>query len=449
MRARTRSTLCIAALLVAACGGGGSSSDPVAPPASCDATDRKVWLRDYMRAWYLWTGLSPSPDPAPFGSIDDYFAALLYGGGGAVPPDRFSRLESTESYRRFYEEGSTLGYGLFVAGLEVEGRPDLPLRVRHVEPKSDAAAQGLQRGQQIVSVGGRPAAELIADDDYALLVPDKAGQQLALVVRDGAGERGVTLTAAVYQLTPVPAEALLTSPGGRRVGYLMVKDMIGQIDAPVAAAIARFAAQRVDELVLDLRYNGGGRVSVGRTLASVVDPARTAGEVYARLRYNDQRAAANDQTFRFEGLPGLGLKRVYVLAGARTCSASEQLIHGLAPFVEVVLVGDATCGKPVGFLPRDDGCGTTVSAVNFDSVNATGEGGYYDGFAPRCAAADDLDHPLGDPAEGLLATALTLADGGACPPQPAARARPLAAVARAAVRRGVGEPQPGRGMIAD
>ena len=449
MRARNRLTLCIAALLVAACGGGGGRNDPVGPPASCDVADRKVWLRDYMRAWYLWAGLGPSPDPAPFGSIDDYFPALLYGGGGAIPADRFSRLESTESYRRFYDEGRTLGYGLSVAGLEVEGRPDLPLRIRHVEPESDAAAQGLQRGQQIVSLGGRPASELIAANDYELLLPGSEGEQLALVVRDGAGERALTLTARVYPLAPVPAEAQLASPGGRRVGYLMVKDMIDTATSPAAAAFGRFAAAGVDELVLDLRYNGGGRVAVGRTLASAIDPARTAGEVYARLRYNEARAAAYDQDYRFEEPPGLGLKRVFVLAGARTCSASEQLIHGLAPFVEVVLVGDTTCGKPVGFLPRDDGCGTTVSAVNFDSVNARDEGGYYDGFAPHCAAADDLDHPLGDPAEGLLATALALADGGDCPPQAAARAQPLAASARAAIRRGAGEPMPARGMVAD
>ncbi|MBI3156987.1 MAG: peptidase S41 [Burkholderiales bacterium] len=449
MRARTGLTLFIAALLVAGCGGG-SSSDPVAPPLSCDAADRKVWLRDYMRAWYLWAGLSPSPDPAPFGSIDDYFPALLYGGGGAVPADRFSRLESTESYRRFYDEGRTLGYGLSVAGLEVEGRPDLPLRIRHVEPESDAWTHGLRRGQQIVSLAGRPASALIADNDYALLVPDSEGEQLALVVRDAAGERALTVTATVHALAPAPAEALLASPGGRRVGYLMVKDMIDAATSPAAAAFERFAAAGVDELVLDLRYNGGGRVAVGRTLASHVDPARTAGEVYARLRYNAERAGDYDQSYRFEELPGPGLKRVFVLAGARTCSASEQLIHGLAPFVEVVLVGDTTCGKPVGFLPRDDGCGTTVSAVNFDSVNSRDEGGYYDGFAPHCAAADDLDHALGDPAEGLLATALTLADGGDCPPQAAAsRVRPLAASARAAIRRGAGEPMPARGMVAD
>lgn len=449
MRARTLLNLCLAAWLAAACGGGGGA-DPVAPPPSCAADDRKVWLRAYMRAWYLWTASSPSPDPAGFESIDDYFPALLYGGDGSIPADRFSRLEDTESYRRFYEEGSALGYGLSVAGLEVAGRPDLPLRIRHVEPNSDAAAQGLRRGQQIVSVGGRPASELIAADDYARLVPDVAGEQLALVVRDGAGERALTLTATAYALTPVPAEALLTSPDGRRVGYLKVKDMIDAATSPAAAAFERFAAAGVDELVLDLRYNGGGRVAVGRTLASHVAPARTAGEVYARLRYNDQRAGDYDQTYRFEELPGLGLRRVFVLAGARTCSASEQLIHGLAPFVEVVQVGGATCGKPVGFLPRDDGCGTTVSAVNFDSVNARDEGGYYEGFAPHCAAADDLDHALGDPAEGLLATALALADGSDCAAATAAsRVRPLSASARAAIRRGVGEPMPALGMVAD
>lgn len=415
MRPRLSIALTCAALLLAACGGGGGG-DPVGEPLTCSLPDRKDWLRDYMRQWYLWNASSPSPDPTPFATVDDYFQALLYDGDAQVPADRFSYGQSTESFQRFFGAGRTLGYGLFVAGIEVEGRPDLPLRIRHLEPRSDAAARGLRRGEQIVSVNGRPASELIAADDFDILVPQSVGERLELVVRGPGGDRSVTLTAGIYDLTPVPTTAVVGTPDGRRVGYVMVKDMVSQADGPVATAFARFRAEGVTEAVIDLRYNGGGQVAVGRNVASYVNAGLTAGQTYVDLLYNPQRAPDNDQTFRFaDPAAALALSRVYVLAGPRTCSASEQLVNGLRPFVDVVLVGGQTCGKPVGFLPRDDGCGTTWSAVNFESRNARGDGRYYDGLAPACAAADDLDRPLGDPAEGLLAVALAHADRGVCP----------------------------------
>jgi hypothetical protein len=416
MRARSSLVLTCTAVLLAACGGGGGGDDPVAAPLTCSVPDRKDWLREYMGQWYLWAASSPSPDPAPFASVDDYLQALLYTGDAQVPADRFSYSQSTESFERFFGAGRTLGYGLFVAGIEVEGRPDLPLRIRHLEPRSDAAAQGLRRGEQIVTVNGRPASELIAANDFEILVPQVVGERLALVVRGPGGDRSVTLTAGIYDLTPVPTEALVATAGGRRVGYVMVKDMVSQADGPLASAFARFRADGVSEVVVDLRYNGGGQVSVGRNLASYVNAGRTAGRTYVDLLYNAQRAPDHDQRFRFaDPAAALALSRVYVLSGPRTCSASEQVVNGLRPFVDVVLVGDTTCGKPVGFLPRADGCGTTYSVVNFESRNAVGDGRYYDGLAPTCGAADDLDRPLGDPAEGLLAAALSHVDRGVCP----------------------------------
>jgi carboxyl-terminal processing protease len=435
------------ALLLPACGGGGDGDDPVGQPLGCSVPERNGWLREYMRQWYLWSDASPSPDPAPYTSVEAYFADLLYGGDAEVPADRFSVSESTESFERFFGAGRSLGYGLFVAGVEVEGRPEQPLRIRYVEPRSDAALQGLRRGEQIVSIDGRPASELIAAGDFDMLVPQAAGDRLALVVRGSGGDRAVTLTAGVFDLTPLGAQAVVATPGGRKVGYLMVKDMIGQVEAPLAAAVERFRAEGVAEAVIDLRYNGGGQVSVGRTIASHVNPGRTAGRDYVRLLYNAQRSAANDRTFRFgDPAAALALTRVYVLTGPRTCSASEQLINGLKPFVEVVVVGDTTCGKPVGFLPRSDGCGTTFSAVNFESENAQGVGRYYDGLAPSCEADDDLDRSLGDPGEGLLAAALAHADSGACPAT-ARRAEPLGAPREPGRRRWV-EPGEVRGMTA-
>jgi hypothetical protein len=238
-----------------------------------------------------------------------------------------------------------------------------------------------------------------------------------------------SLTAAVYSLQPVQSVTTLRTPGGRQVGYLMVKDMISQALTPIDSAFARFAAAGVQDVVLDLRYNGGGLVSVGGTLASYLAGLRGSGLTYASLLYNDKRASSNNQRFAFSTpAAGLTLPRVFVITGRRTCSASEQLINGLrGAGIQVVTVGETTCGKPVGFLPTS-ACGQTYSVVNFESVNHRGEGRYFDGFDASCEAADPtLSKPLGDPDEDLLKVALSYADAGACPVTAAGRAAPLSA----------------------
>ena len=403
-------------LLLSACGGGGgSATDAGATSASCSVAAQKNWLRDYMNEWYFWYRTSPSPDPAAYASVDSYFGALLFTGDTVFPRDRYSGSGSTAGFTQFFEEGKTLGYGLFVAGAEVIGRPDQPLRVRYVEALSDAATQGIARGDEILTINGRSAADIIRASDFAALTPAHVGDTLALQLRGASGTRTLTLTASTYALTPVSLASVATTSGGRPMGYLFVKDMVSQTAPGLAAAFEQFRAAGITELALDLRYNGGGLVSVGAELASYIAGVSRNAQTYASLLYNDKRAPANNATFRF-GLPSaaLDLRRVFVLMGPRTCSASEQLISGLRGIgVEVVTIGATSCGKPVGFLPKDN-CGTTFSVVNFESVNARNEGRYFDGLAPACPVPDDLGQALGAVDEALLASARGYADTGKC-----------------------------------
>lgn len=439
---RTALVAALAASLLGACGGGGSDLPP--PPLSCSVADQQTWLRGYMNDWYFWYASHPDPSPAGYSTVDSYFQALKYTGNVVpFPADRWSYVSSTASFNRFYGDGKTLGYGAMVAGLEVVGHPELPLYIRYIEPGSPAAAAGLLRGDQILTVNGATAASVIAANDFSALSPTAEGQSLSLGI---AGfTQPVSLTSAVYALEPVTNAKVLTSAGGRKVGYLSVKDMVNQALTPVDNAFATFKQQGVQDVVIDLRYNGGGLVSAAASIASYPNNA-AAGQTYANLLYND-RKAGNNRSFKFNNYfsSALGLSRVYVLTGQRTCSASEQLINGLRPFVTVVTVGDTTCGKPVGFLPQDDGCGSTYSVVNFESVNANNEGRYFDGFNATCAVADDTSWPLGSIGEPLLATALTHADTGSCPVL-SSRAKPQAW--RPAVQRPrVAEPGDRGGMV--
>jgi carboxyl-terminal processing protease len=124
---------------------------------------------------------------------------------------------------------------------------------------------------------------------------------------------------------------------------------------------------------------------------------------------------------------------VTVLTGPETCSASEAIINGLRGVnVQVNLIGGTTCGKPYGFLPQDN-CGTTYFAIQFKGVNNQNAGDFADGLAPTCTVADDFSHPLGDPAEGRLAAALSYRVTGTCPAA-------SSAVSKSGALTGTGEP---------
>ena len=432
-------------LLAAACGGGGDGDGGNATAAGaqiaaqdCSVASQKAWLRAYMSDWYFWSGSSPSPDPAGYDSLAGYFEALRY------PGDEGSYYESAATHQLFFTEGRTLGYGLFLNTLERA----LPLKVRYVEPRSPAAAAGLARGDVIVSVNGRSAAELVESQDFRALGAAVEGQGLTLEVSRGGDTRLVALLSALYDLTPVPTARVLELPSGAKAGYLLLKDFITQAEVPLADAFAQFRAAGATELILDLRYNGGGRVSTAAVLGSLVSGAAHAGEAFTELRYNAKHAGSN-RVFTLTAAPGPAFQRVVVVIGPRTCSASELVINGLQPYAEVVTVGATTCGKPFGFNPAAS-CGNSYSVVNFETLNARGEGRYYDGLPPSgtCALAEDFGGSPGDPGETLTAAALRYLAHGSCS-EPTQRVQPLSAAPRRLQRTMPEEPGQRSGMWAD
>ena len=441
-----RAAACAVPLLVTACGGGGDGYGGSPPPVDCSTAGQQDWLRGYMNDWYFWYRLSPNPSPAGYSTVDAYFDALLYGGGDLIPngagktwpKDRWSYSQSTVDFNRFFGDGQTLGYGLAVNGLEAVAQGATRLFVRYTEPASPAAltsdvAGGLTRGDEILFVNGTPVATLIANNDFSVLTPNLAGDSLRLDIRRATGATAsVMLAAAVYSLTPVQNGQVLFTPGatpgaGRKLGYVFVKDMISQVNSPLATRMANFKSQGVQDIVLDLRYNGGGLVSVGSTVASHLGGAAGSGLRYARLLYSDKQQSSNQDYLFTNPNNWAGFSKVYVLMGERTCSASEQVINGLSGIgVNVVAVGGTSCGKPVGFLPRDNSCGSTYSVVNFESVNARNEGRYFDGLQATCTVSEDFSKPIADTNDPLLVAAAYHIDHGACPAGTSLREQPQA-----------------------
>jgi hypothetical protein len=416
----------------------------------CTVASEQRFVRSYIDEAYLWYREVPNVDVSLYSSVTSYFYALLVTtpDPNGLPKDQFSFVVNDKDADAF-STGVNVGYGVQWK-LDAQGRQ----RVALIAAGSPAADAGMARGGQLVQILERTPASWY---------PNQAGAFARFLYRDtpGADAREITLNARTVKENPVPLVSRVTTPAGKTAAYVLFNDHAEGAQDNLIAAMQTIQSQGLQELVLDLRYNSGGYLYIAQSLASMISGPRAYGQVFESLRYNDKRdAESRASAFAFSGnveygestystgytLPRLNLRRVYVLTSPETCSASESVINGLRGVdVEVVLIGAATCGKPYGFT-RKDNCGRSYFPIEFKGTNAKGFGDYSAGFAPTCAASDDLDQPLGQTTEGQLASALRHLDTGQCS-APQSRALMLQADTSAAVALPADATRPPRGRL--
>ena len=414
--------------------------------------DEKAWLRSWTDELYLWYREVPGADPSAYVTPLDYFAVLKTPAttSSGRPKDQFHFTLPTADTQAQFQAGIEVGYG--IRWDVVAPRPPREVRVAYVEPEPHVPAANvganLVRGALVLEVDG---VDVVSGADTgtlnAGLFPSTPGETHTLVVLDagGAVSRSVTLTAAAVTTTPVQNVKMVA---GTTVGYVQFNDHFATAETQLIDAVTQLAG--ATDLVLDLRYNGGGYLYIASELAFMIaGPARTASKAFEKIVFNDKypnqdpvAGSAVVNPFRTAGslgqaLPHLDLPRVFVLTGSGTCSASESIINSLQGVdVQVVQIGAATCGKPYGFYPQDN-CATTYFSIEFQGVNAKGFGDYADGFTPGgsggasppgCLVAEDWGHALGDPAEARLAAALEYGVSQTCPPAATGLARSRAAL---------------------
>lgn len=398
----------------------------------------KAFLRSWIDETYLWYRdvrvlLTATLDRRRYSTPLDYFNALktpLQDSQGQAK-DKFHFIYATPQWDSLALSGISYGYGV-----EIALPASSPPRKAVVAFTSDGSATGqggLARGALILTVDG---VDVVNGNDTTTLnnglFPTVAGPH-TLVVQDqgSSSKRTVQVNAQAVTESPVQNVKTLSTPSGT-VGYLLFNDHIATAESQLIAAVNQLKSAGITDLVVDLRYNGGGFLDIAAELAFMIaGPDNTAGKFFERENYNDRNpfnfsdsavttdfhaTAVGFSTATGTPLPSLGLSRVFVLTSANTCSASEAVINGLrGAGVTVSLIGGVTCGKPYGFFPQDN-CGTTWFSIQFQGVNNLGFGDYADGFVPNCAVADDFSHALGDPLETQLNFALGLRANNFCGP---------------------------------
>jgi carboxyl-terminal processing protease len=398
--------------LLAGCGGGSGSSS-----AAANTTQNidKAWVRAHLADVYLWNNEIVDVPAANYPTAPAYFDGLL-----VKSRDRFSFSMPLAEAVSTLQEGLETGYGI-KWGWGAAGR----LYAYYVDPSSPAAAL-ITRGTEVTAINGKAVTTLSSSDLNSALFPSQQGASLNLTLRAPGTSASQTkgLTAATFSATTVGQPLILTLPGGGKAGYLLFNEHLPTAEQALANAMTFFKQQGVAELVLDMRYNPGGYLLIAEELASMVGGTAVQGKVFEKLRFNSQhpeKTSDPDNTRLFSALdsngallPMLGLSRVFVLTGAGTCSASEAIINGLLPYVQVIRLGWTTCGKPYGFMQTNYDQ-QAYFAIQFEGVNAAGTDDYKSGFAPTCQVADDLNYPLGDSREARLNAALYYMSNS-CPP---------------------------------
>lgn len=452
------SCITICTYLLAGCGGGGGGDGPSAaavgirPSAqfagvlenqapgagvlmsdwsegTCTDNRQKNWVRSWLNENYLFYRDAPltSIDPDTYtNTVGNLF--LDYTVRGVPSKDRFSFVLNQAQADAVFQSGTATNVGF---ALRRDADNGGIIRIAYVDPNGPAAAAGFARGMVLATIDGVATSFSIPAALSDKLFNSAPGTASEIGVQDtlGAPVRTLTVASATFATTPVIVDRVLPGTATGYLAYNSFATPAGELQ--LADAFRRFAEAGVTDLVVDLRYNGGGFVHIAAQLGYMVaGQAQSSGKVFETLAFNDKRSAENvnmgfvntittlfgNSARAGEPLSALDLRRVAVLASGSTCSASESFISALRGIdIDVVLVGGTTCGKPYGFIQADN-CTLAFFGLEFEGRNDKGVVTPVTGLPPTCAATDDLDHALGDPAERMLATALAYQLTGSCPP---------------------------------
>lgn len=421
--------------------------DDVAAPANLQVNDF-IWRG--LNEVYLWQADVPNLADDRFANTDarnsflagyskpeDLFQDLLNKPVSKYPInaiDRFSWMVDDYTVLEQELNGISKNNGVdFRLSRISDGSNDLVGYVRYIIPNSDASAKQIKRGDFFTQVNGTKLtisnyeSLLLDSDSYTLNFADYSQSGFVL------NGKSVALTKTTLEENPILINKVINS-NGHKIGYLMYNGFYSEYDTRLNQVFGELKAQGATDLVLDLRYNGGGSINSATRLASLIT-GQFDGQIFSKMQYNIKLMAGmstadlEDLNIRFlnpdeNGLNSLKLSTVYVITTDNTASASELVINGLKPYINVVQIGETTIGKNVGSFTVYDSPTLTKTKVNpnhkyamqplvLKISNSLGYGDYTGGLVPTYQQNEFVTSygVLGEVTEPLLATAISKITG--------------------------------------
>jgi len=415
-------------LLLSACGGEGSHSEPFAlantvelnehqyfrviAPKTCNQTNKNRFIYQVMHDSYLWADSVPELDytSSEYNSSEKILDALR------SKHDKFSFIIDAKVIQSFFEEGKNDDLGLGLAIVKIDTTTHA-LVVRFVYPNSPSDKAGIKRGDIIQRVEGKAITKENLNDIVNIFKNQRKINFTFLKADKTTFDKSITKASYSIQ-TVFYHNVITTSDKSKKIGYMVFQDFIQNAKEELDNVFSTFKKENVNELILDLRYNGGGATDIANHLASLIGGSNVSQNIFNQIKFNERYSKYNYIDY-FEEIDknALNLNRVFVITTPDTCSSSELVISSLrasANNIEVIQIGDTTCGKPYGYVGAGLFCDKALFAINEEGQNGDDIGNYVNGFTPTCQAKDNYFKAFGDTKEESLAQALSYISTGKC-----------------------------------
>lgn len=382
---------------------GSCKKDPPEPEITPEmARDSLYYL---MKEVYFWYNLMPSVNRADYSNPYDLLDAMVY--------KELDRWSFVADYDKFNDQmkGTFVGHGFRVGLDETE-----KARIALIYKNSTLYAAGVRRGWIIKQINDVDLAPILIAEDgpayTALIGPAVAGRTNKFLFEKPDGST-VTIsdTKSSFSLNSVILSDTLQLKSGI-TGHLVFESFIEPSENELRQAFKYFSENNIRDLIVDLRYNSGGYLYIAQILASYISGNGHTNTNFASIEYNDKYQDYN-QVFKFitTSYP-MALTKVVFITSRQTVSASEDVMNGLSPILNVISIGDTTDGKPVGMLGFPCGKKYIFSPIVSRVVNSLNQGDFYEGFAPDKCIPDDIAHDFNNRNEKCLKEAIWYLETG-------------------------------------
>ncbi|MDX2442175.1 MAG: S41 family peptidase [Bacteroidales bacterium] len=353
-----------------------------------------------MNDWYLWYDKMPVVNVEDYDTPEELLEALRYDS-----LDKWSYISPLDEFTSYYEEGEYEGHG-FGYTYDEDGKAWITFVFRD----SDFNLEGVKRSWQMLAINGTDLQSFT--DISAYLNGNTVGtiDQFTFKKPDGTSVDISSTRKVIKMNTVIHADTLHVS--GKIVGHMVFKSFIAPSIAELDSVFQVFKSAGVQELILDLRYNGGGRMDVTAKLASLISGPSTDGKLLIKYIHNNKQGAYNSAVNLGNETNALNLQQLIVIASRGTASASEVIINGLRPHINVKIIGENTYGKPVGMHTWTYAETYAFVPISFSMLNFSNEGNYYEGLLADSYIEDGLAWDFPDRNEKRLKEAIHYIETG-------------------------------------
>jgi carboxyl-terminal processing protease len=359
------------------------------------------YTSDTFNDWYLWFESIPKVDLSSFKTPDDYINAIRYS------KDRWSFTMPLDKLNALLSRGETTGWG---AGIGFD--QNNALRILYVYDNSPMGKAGVKRGWQIKSLNGA-AINTMSD---AII-----NQYLNLpalnytFVKNDRSEVTIQLTKGDVIINSVLYSAIIES-NTKKIAYFVFSDFLDSSFKELTSIFESYSNSGVKDIIIDLRYNGGGTLNCADTLVALLAGNPHKDKVYNTLTYNNKHVRNGYQCLIGLKPNSISVDNLIFITTSETASASELVISGLKPYLKIKLVGSKTHGKPVGMnVFNDTRDNLAIAPISFKNLNSQGYGDYYDGIPVDYPVADDRSKEWGDQSDDCLSAAINFISTGTFP----------------------------------